>query len=183
MKAEFVKTVVGGSYKTDLPQVAFFGRSNAGKSSVINSLADKKELAKTSKTPGKTLQANFYLVNNRFYLLDFPGYGYAKRPKKDRDKMVKRMFWYVENCYPRAVFIISDIKVGITDLDREMIEALKQNGHRVVVVANKADKLKTKEKEKKILSIEEEVPEVIPYSAKTKRGREELLSKIDDVCS
>ena len=95
-KAEFTKGVIGDDYslKDNLPHVAFFGRSNAGKSSVINSLVGKKNLVKTSKIPGKTREANFFKINDSFYFVDFPGYGYAKRSISERNKMIKRIFWY-----------------------------------------------------------------------------------------
>ncbi|MFA7385930.1 MAG: ribosome biogenesis GTP-binding protein YihA/YsxC, partial [Candidatus Paceibacterota bacterium] len=117
-KAEFAKGVIGDDYgtKDNLPHIAFFGRSNAGKSSVINSLSGKKDLVKTSKLPGKTREANFFKINNSFYFVDFPGYGYAKRSISERNKMIKRIFWYLKfsKSKPNAVFLIIDAKVGIT---------------------------------------------------------------------
>ncbi len=187
-KAEFVKGVVGDDYslKDNLPHVSFFGRSNAGKSSVINSLVNKKNLVKTSKTPGKTREANFFRINNAFYFADFPGYGYAKRSIKERNKMIKRIFWYIKNSEvkPRAVFLIIDAKVGLTALDYEMIEALRENNHKIIIVANKIDKLKKNDLEKQIESIKNDVPDipVLAYSAKTKQGKENLLKKIVHAC-
>jgi len=184
LKAEFAKGVIGDDYSLgdNLPQIAFFGRSNTGKSSVINSLVDRKNLVKTSKIPGKTLEANFFRINNSFYLVDFPGYGYAKHSMKDRNKMIKRIFWYVKhsNVRPKAVFLIIDAKVGLTVLDREMIKILEENKHQIVIVANKIDKLGKMVAEKQLLTIQEEVPRisVLPYSAKTKEGKDELIQKI-----
>ncbi len=183
-KAEFIKGVIGDDYsmKDNLPHIAFFGRSNAGKSSVINSLVNKKNLVKVSKVPGKTLEANFFRINHSFYLIDFPGYGYAKRSISDRNRMIKRIFWYVENSNikPRAVFLIIDIRVGLTNLDREMIEILIKNNHRVVIVANKTDKLGKETIKKQLSSIKEEAQNmpVLGYSAKTNDGREELIKEI-----
>lgn len=181
-EGEFVKGVIGNDYKTKdgFPQIAFFGRSNAGKSSVINSLTNRKNLAKSSKTPGKTREANFFRMDDSFYLVDFPGYGYAKRPVKERDKIIKRIFWYLSNEKPRAVFLIIDSKVGLTLLDREMIKVLKKNNHQIVIVANKADKLSKEALLKQLLMIEKELPEVLilPYSSRTKEGREKLIEKI-----
>jgi len=183
-KAEFTKGVIGNDYSTkdDLPHIAFFGRSNAGKSSVINSLANKKNLVKVSKVPGKTLEANFFRINHSFYLIDFPGYGYAKHSISDRNKLVKRIFWYVKhsNARPKAVFLITDAKVGLTVLDREMIQTLKENGHPIVIVANKIDKLGKETAKKKLSLIQEEAQDmpVLGYSAKTNKGREELIQKI-----
>ncbi len=97
-KAVFVKGVVGDDYGTkgDLPHIAFFGRSNAGKSSLINSLTGEKNLVKVSKLPGKTREANFFRINDAFYLVDFPGYGYAKLSIAERNKIIKRIFRYIK---------------------------------------------------------------------------------------
>jgi len=183
-KAEFVKGVVGGDYgmKDNLPHIAFFGRSNAGKSSVINSLVGKKNLVKTSKTPGKTREANFFRINDSFYLVDFPGYGYAKRSISERNKIIKRILWYVEfsNTRPEAVFLIIDANIGLTDLDRDMIEILETNKHQIVIVANKIDKLIKGTVEKQLSSIQKEAQDipVLGYSARTNEGKDELLKKI-----
>ncbi len=184
LKAEFVKGVIGNDYSLEdnLPQIAFFGRSNAGKSSVINSIVDRKNLVKVSKVPGKTREANFFRINNSFYFIDFPGYGYAKCSIKDRNKIIKRIFWYVEysNVRPRAIFLIIDAKVGLTVLDHEMIQILEENKHQIVIVANKIDKLGKIAAEKQLSSIQKEVPHisVLIYSAKTKEGKDELIEKI-----
>lgn len=184
LKAEFVKGVIGDDYSLgdNLPQIAFFGRSNAGKSSVINSLVDKKDLVKVSKIPGKTSEANFFRINNSFYFVDFPGYGYAKRSMSDRNKMIKRIFWYLErsNVRPKAVFLIIDAKVGLTALDREMIKILEKNKHQIIIVGNKIDKMSKAALKEQLLSIQKEAPStfVLPYSAKTKEGKGELVEKI-----
>jgi len=184
LNAKFVKGVINNDYslKDNLPQIAFFGRSNAGKSSVINSMVDKKDLVKVSKVPGKTREANFFCVNNSFYFIDFPGYGYAKCSMKDRNKMIKRIFWYVEysNVRPKAIFLIIDAKVGLTALDHEMIKILEENKHQVVIVANKIDKLGRVAAEKQLSLIQKEVPymPVLAYSAKTKEGKDQLIEKI-----
>ncbi len=183
-KAEFIKGVIGDDYSLgdNFPQIAFFGRSNVGKSSVINSLVDKKDLVKVSKVPGKTSEANFFRINDSFYFVDFPGYGYAKRSIKDRNKMIKRIFWYVKhsNVRPKVVFLIIDAKVGLTVLDHEMLKILEENKHQVVIVANKIDKIGKIFAEKQLSFIQKEAPYtlVLPYSAKTKEGKEELIEKI-----
>jgi len=184
LKTEFAKGIIGDDYSLgdNLPQIVFFGRSNVGKSSVINSLVDKKDLAKVSKIPGKTREANFFRINDSFYFVDFPGYGYAKRSMKERNKIIKRIFWYVEfsSTRPKAVFLIIDVKAGLTILDREMIKILGENEHQVVIVANKIDKLGKIAGEKQLSSIQKEVPHVpiLSYSAKTKEGKDELIKKI-----
>ncbi|MDD2913087.1 MAG: ribosome biogenesis GTP-binding protein YihA/YsxC [Candidatus Paceibacterota bacterium] len=183
-KAEFAKGVIGDDYgtKDNLPHIAFFGRSNAGKSSVINSLSGKKDLVKTSKLPGKTREANFFKINNSFYFVDFPGYGYAKRSISERNKMIKRIFWYLKfsKSKPNAVFLIIDAKVGITILDKNMIEVILENNHKVVIVANKIDKLKKENKKERFLILQKEAKNipVLGYSAKTNEGREELIDRI-----
>ncbi len=185
LKAEFIKGVIGDDYsmRDNFPHIAFFGRSNVGKSSVINSLTGQRYLVKVSKHPGKTREANFFRIDNSFYLVDFPGYGYAKRSVKDRNKMIKRIFWYIEhsNVMPKAVMLIIDVKVGLTVLDREMIQILENNKHNVIIVANKIDKLGKTAAEKNISAIKEELPSILifPYSAKTKEGGEELIKKIN----
>ena len=127
-KAEFAKGVIGNDYSTqdNLPQIVFFGRSNSGKSSVINSLTGKKNLVKSSKNPGKTIEANFFCINDLFYLIDFPGYGFARRSIADRNKMAKRIFWYLEfSCIkPKVIFLVIDASVGLTRLDWEMLVML-----------------------------------------------------------
>ncbi len=185
-KAEFVKGVIGDDYgtKDDLPCFAFFGRSNTGKSSVINSLTGKKNLVKSSKRPGKTRQANFFRINNSFYFVDFPGYGYAKLSISERNKMIKRILWYVEfsNKRPEAIFLIIDANVGLTDIDQDMIKILKANNHQIVIVANKVDKISKSSLKERILLIQKQAENlpVFEYSAKTGQGKEELLEKIQD---
>ena len=183
-KAEFIKGVIGDDYsmRDDFSQIAFFGRSNVGKSSVINSLTGQRYLVKVSKHPGKTREANFFRIDNSFYFVDFPGYGYAKHSIKERNKMIKRIFWYIEhsNVRPKAVMLIIDVKVGLTDFDREMIKILQKNEHNIIIVANKIDKLGKIATEKNISAIKEELPQILifPYSAKTKEGKDKLIEKI-----
>jgi GTP-binding protein len=185
IKSEFVKGVIGDDYgmKDKLPHIAFFGRSNAGKSSVINSLVAKKDFAKANKMPGKTRVANFFRINDSFYLVDFPGYGYARRSIEERNKMIKRIFWYIEfsPSRPRAVFLITDANIGLTSLDKEMLKLLKVSGHKVIIVANKIDKMSKTALEKQLLSVRKDTPDfqVFPYSAKTGEGREGLIEKIE----
>jgi len=183
-KSEFIKGVIGDDYGTEdnLPHVAFFGRSNSGKSSVINSLVGKKELVKTSKTPGKTREANFFRIDDAFFFVDFPGYGYAKCSVSERNKMIKRTLWYVEfsNIRPQAIFLIIDVKVGLTTLDRDMIKILKENKHNIIIVANKIDKLSKSAARKQISLIQKEIQDipVLGYSAKTNEGKDELTKTI-----
>ena len=182
--AEFVRGVIGDNYMVGdgYPQIAFLGRSNVGKSSVINSLVGRKKLARSSTAPGKTQEANFYLINNSIYFIDFPGYGYAKMSQKKRDKLAKRILWYLQYSpvRPKVVILIVDIQVGITDLDKEMLRILNVYGHKIILVANKIDKLKQQEVVKQHEKIREELSDIdiLNYSAKTKKGKRQLLEKI-----
>jgi len=181
--AVFVKGVVGpdqilndGKHK-----IAFIGRSNVGKSSVINSLLGKKGLVKSSSTPGKTKEINFFLVNEEIYFVDLPGYGYAKIPMQAREKLRNLILWYLtspEIEHSRIVLIV-DAKVGPTKLDQEMIEVLQDYGHDFVVIANKSDKLKRNLRITQLKLIREQTgKEAILYSATTIEGRDEVLRKI-----
>ncbi len=185
LSAKFTKGIVGGDYSTNdnLLQFAFLGRSNSGKSSVINSLTGQKKLVKASKMPGKTVEANFFKINDQFYLVDFPGYGFALRSIADRNRMIKRIFWYLEfsNVKPRIIFLIIDANVGLTELDREMLEVINKNNHNLIIIANKIDKVAKTKWESKIQEISKEAgnAKVLGYSAKTHQGRDEVLSEIE----
>ncbi|MBU0722731.1 ribosome biogenesis GTP-binding protein YihA/YsxC [Patescibacteria group bacterium] len=178
---EFVKGVIGDNYSLDdgLPHIAFLGRSNVGKSSTINSLLNRKNLVRVSKKPGKTREANFYCINDICYFVDFPGYGYAKCSQKERDKLAKRILWYIQHATtkPNIVVLIIDAQVGITPTDDEMIKTLKNNHHQIIIIANKIDKLNQKSLVSKISAIKNKVSDVdiFPYSAQTKQGQEKLL--------
>jgi len=183
-KAEFIKGDIGDDYSLneDKPKIAFLGRSNVGKSSVINALTGVRDLVRTSKLPGKTRQANFFLLNNSFYAIDFPGYGYAKRSVKERNKIIKRIFWYIESCpaRPQVVFLIIDTKIGLTVLDQEMLKTLIENKHHIIIIANKIDKMGKTIAAAKVSSIREELPGILvmPFSAKTNEGKEGIMEEI-----
>lgn len=178
--ATFLKGLIGDDsvLHDGTPVVAFFGRSNVGKSSVLESLLGVPGLVRISKTPGHTQQFNVFIVNRQMYFVDFPGYGFAKMPKKDREKIEKRMRWYMTEA-PRPVWtvLIIDAKVGPTALDVEMMDVLQEHEHRVLVVANKADKVS---KERRVNS-EERIKNVLGaedmhwYSAKTGEGKNALF--------
>jgi GTP-binding protein len=182
--AQFVKGVVGGEGlpTNGLPQIAFVGRSNVGKSSVINTLVGMKGLAISSSTPGRTLQLNFFLINEKIHFVDLPGYGYSKQSLKFADKMRRMIMWYLEQNEdrPQKVVLIIDGNVGPTKFDLEMMELLQENEYDVIVVANKMDKVKNSELAKKKKSIIEKLDteNIIYFSSKNKKGREELLEKI-----
>ena len=183
--ASFVKSINGTDkilYDGKF-QVAFVGRSNVGKSSLINSLVRQKKLARSSKAPGKTKYLDFFLINNKFYFVDFPGYGFAHRSADQREHFRKLMMWYFEysEVKRRMVVHIVDSVVGIMDFDRQMIEYLSKLGIDFVIVANKIDKLSHHEKLKNIEAIQRECKNntVIPYSAVTNEGRAAVLTAIE----
>ena len=169
-----------------LPEVAFAGKSNVGKSSLINALVNRKSLARTSGQPGKTQTINFYNVNKELYIVDLPGYGYAKVSKEVAAK------WgpMIENYLPtsqqlRMVFLLIDIRHKPTDNDVQMYRWILSNGFSPVIIATKADKLKRSQIKKQLdvlkntLRVIEGVP-IIPFSAVTKQGREEIWSLIEE---
>ena len=182
--AKFVKGVVGEDEILDdgIPQVAFIGRSNVGKSSVINSLVNQKALAITSSTPGRTQQINIFLINKEFYLVDLPGYGYAKGSKEAQENIQSLIYWYLldSNYQQKKVVLIIDANVGVTKNDTDMLYSLKEAGKDIVVVANKIDKLKNSVIQKQLKEIKEVIGDyrVIPYSAEKKSGVSELTAEI-----
>lgn len=188
MKINSTKLITRVTTGDDIPQedyrhVVFIGRSNVGKSSVINILAQKKDLAKSSSTPGFTKSINFYLINKSFYLVDLPGYGYAQGSLKDRQRLQQLIEWYLT--YPdlehkQLIVLIIDAKVGLTELDEQMLILLNELGKRVVVLANKIDKLKKNDVKKQIAAIEKGVEPymVIPFSAHDKIGLPVLIKEI-----
>lgn len=182
--AQFIKGVVGGEgLPGDIfPQIAFVGRSNVGKSSVINCLTGTKGLAISSSTPGRTLQLNFFLINEKVYFVDLPGYGYSKISLKSAEKMRKMIMWYLEHNQrkPEKVVLIVDANVGPTKFDLEMLELLRENAYDFLILANKADKIKQSEMVKKRRILEEKVDgyRVVYFSTKTARGKEEILEAI-----
>lgn len=182
--AEFVKGVVGEDriLEENKLQVAFIGRSNVGKSSVINSLVGRKNLVKSSARPGKTKEINFFLINEKIYFVDLPGYGFAKASFQQREKIRQLILWYLNNAQikNRKTVLIIDAKAGVTKLDMEMLEILNEHNYEFIIVANKIDKLKRNERSKKLKEILEKSgnENVVFYSAKSGEGRDKLLSKI-----
>lgn len=181
--AEFIKGIIGTDkiLEDNRPQIAFIGRSNVGKSSVINLLVKRKNLVKSSSKPGKTKQINFFLVNKKFFFVDLPGYGFMKTDLKRKEKTRKLIIWYLfrSNVEIDKIVLIIDAKTGLNDFDLEMIELLRKTEKNFVVIANKIDKLKKNEIKKQINLFQEEIKEkIIPFSAKEKKGREELLREI-----
>lgn len=179
--AQFIKGIIGTDdilYDGKF-QVAFMGRSNVGKSSLINSLTGKINLVRTSSSPGKTIRMDFFLINDTFYFVDFPGVGYAKRSAQKREKIAKMILWYLlySQVSNRLVILIIDAKVGITPYDADMLKTIREKNIDHIIVANKADNLTRSQKDKQIAS------GVILYSSKQKYGRGELMNKISSYLS
>lgn len=187
-KAEFILSAVAPKYflRDGLPQVAFSGRSNVGKSSVINRLLNRKNFARVGAAPGKTTQINYFKIDNAFYLVDLPGYGYAKVSKAERDRWGKLMESYFADPELMTLGVmIVDSRHKPTADDCTMTQWYREAGCPFVVVANKLDKLKKSEIEPNLQTIrdtlelgEEDV--VIPFSAEKGTGRQELVSAILD---
>lgn len=182
--ANFVKGIVepDRALEGNIPQFAFIGRSNVGKSSVINSLIGQKGMARTSSFPGRTQEINLFLINQSFYLVDLPGYGFAKVSKETKEKLEALIFWYFfkSQYEQKRVFLIIDANIGLTDMDMEMLYALEVEKKNIVIVANKIDKIKKSELEKQLQDIQNKVGEhiVIPYSVDKKIGVSELIDKL-----
>ena len=185
-RAEFVKSAVSPNQfiESSLPAAAFAGKSNVGKSSVINRLLNRKNFARVGATPGKTIHVNYFLIDERLYLIDLPGYGYAKVSQAERERWGKLMEdFFAASLFQLGVMIV-DARHKPTADDVTMAEWFKGAPCRLVVVANKLDKLKKSEIEPNLALIREtlglpaEVP-VIPFSAEKGQGRNELLAEIN----
>lgn len=174
---------------TRLPEYAFIGRSNVGKSSLINMLTGRANLAMTSSTPGKTLLINHFLVNKAWYLVDLPGYGYAQRGKKMMEKIRKLIEYYVlEREQMTCLFVLVDSRLEPQKIDLEFIEWLGENGIPFAIIFTKADKQnagKTKQNVNHYLEILkkqwEELPPYFISSSEKKIGRTEILDYIEKV--
>ena len=166
---------------TGLPEVAFAGKSNVGKSSLINGLMNRKALARTSAQPGKTQTINFYKINDELDLVDLPGYGYARVTPAEKEKWGKMIENYLHTSHNlKAVFLLIDIRHDPSANDRQMYEWILHNGYEPIIIATKLDKLKRSQVQKNLKAIREGLQlkkgtTVIPYSAETKQGRDEDL--------
>lgn len=174
-------------YPTDeMPEVAFAGKSNVGKSSLINSMVYRKAIARTSQNPGKTRTINFYNVENKLYFVDLPGYGYAKAPKTEIAKWGKMIEDYLlKRETLRAIILLIDIRHEPGENDRMMYDWLKHYGYKIIIVATKSDKLKRSQLPKHISMLKKSLQldkedMLIPFSSETKSGRDELWQIIED---
>ena len=182
--AEFVKSAFGkGQWPTDgRAEIVFLGRSNVGKSSLINSLLRRKSLARTSNTPGRTQSINFFLINESFYFADLPGYGYARVSKEMRLDWRKMAEEYLIDRDELALCIqLIDARHGTTTLDIQLNDWLVHQDKPHMIVATKADKLSNNELRKSVIAAEKQLlgAKVLAYSAQTGRGREELWTEIN----
>ena len=159
------------------PMIAVLGRSNVGKSSVLNSIFGHK-LAHVSNTPGRTRTANLFLVNNRFYLVDLPGYGYARASKQEQTELRELITWFIEHFELKEMVLIIDAVVGPTALDREIFDYLSSQQITPLILANKIDKLNQKETQQALKTVQMTFPEhrFLPYSATKGQGRGALIN-------
>ncbi len=162
------------------PEIAFAGKSNVGKSSLINALMNRKSYARTSATPGKTQRSSFYNINEELYLVDLPGYGYAKVSEKEKAQWGKLIERYLNGSKQlKAVFLLIDIRHAPSANDRTMYEWITANGYRPVIIATKLDKIKRSQKDKQLKLIREGLSvlpgtQIIPFSSVTKQGRDDI---------
>ncbi len=168
-----------------LPQIAIAGRSNVGKSSLINSLCRVKGLAKTSGTPGKTRLINVFLLNDSLHLIDLPGYGYAKVDKQEKRIWGERMDTYFNTSQTlKAVIQLVDIRHEPSADDLQMVAFLRQKGIPLLLVATKADKISRAARQRHLLPISRTLQvqpfDIVPYSSTTGEGRAALLARLDD---
>ena len=168
------------------PEIAFAGKSNVGKSSLINGLLNRKSLARTSATPGKTQTINFYNVNDEMYLVDLPGYGYAKVSEAEKVKWGQLIERYLHNSKQlKAVFLLIDIRHEPSANDRMMYDWIVDMGYNPIIIATKLDKIKRSQIQKQMKLIKTTlnlVPGtvIIPFSATTKQGRDEIWELVED---
>lgn len=169
----------------DKLEVAFAGKSNVGKSSLINALMNRKSLARTSSQPGKTQTINFYNINDAMYLVDLPGYGYAKVSQSEKEKWGKLIERYLQKSQMlKAVFLLIDIRHAPSANDKMMYEWMAYNGYEPIIIATKLDKIKRSQIQKQVKAIRrglgmKEDGVIIPFSAETKQGREDIWNLVD----
>ncbi len=186
LKADFVKSAV---YEKDYPkklnqtEFAFVGRSNVGKSSLINSLTSRSKLARTSKTPGRTQLINYFYINDMFYIVDLPGYGFAKVPKEMKKQWGQIIERYISSDRKKVVFVLLDIRRVPNEEDIEMLKWLEHNKLNYRIIFTKMDKLSNNEKFRQLKAIRTKLvfenEDVFFHSSHTNKGREEILTFIE----
>lgn len=189
VELEFVCGVTSKLPETTLPEVAFAGKSNVGKSSLINALMNRKSYARTSAQPGKTQTINFYNISKEVYLVDLPGYGYAKVSQQEKERwgrMIERYLRMSKNL--KQVFLLVDIRHEPALHDCQMFDWIASAGYRPIVIATKLDKIGRSQQQKQVSLIRKKLgmrPDdiLIPFSSETKQGRDELWAVIDKTTS
>ena len=183
-----LETVCGITSKlpeNTMPEIAFAGKSNVGKSSLINALMNRKALARTSAKPGKTQTINFYNINEILYLVDLPGYGYAKVSEQEKAQWGKLIERYLNGSKQlKAVFLLIDIRHDPSANDKMMYDWIVDQGFQPIIIATKLDKLKRSQIQKNVKMIKEGLnlipgTKVIPFSAETKQGRDEIWELVE----
>ena len=190
IKSVNLETVCGITSKlpdNTLVEVAFAGKSNVGKSSLINALMNRKSYARTSSQPGKTQTINFYNINEQLYFVDLPGYGYAKASKEEVAKWGKMIERYLHNSKQlQKVFLLIDIRHAPGANDVQMYEWVKANGFTPIIIATKLDKIKRSQIDKQLKLLRTTLKAtadtvIIPFSAETKQGRDDIYEIIDSI--
>lgn len=190
IKSAELETVCGITSKlpvNELPEIAFAGKSNVGKSSLINALMCRKSLARTSSQPGKTQTINYYNVNKEIYFVDLPGYGYAKVSKTEKEKWGKMIEKYLNTSTQlKKVYLLVDIRHEPNANDKQMYRWIINSGYEPVIIATKLDKINRSQKDKHIKMLREGLglrkgTKIIPFSAETKQGRDEIYEDIESV--
>ena len=188
IKSVQLETVCGITSKLPVntaPEFAFAGRSNVGKSSLINGLMNRKALARVSSAPGKTRTINYYRINDAFYFVDLPGYGYAQVSKGEKEAWGKMIEGYLTGSQSlKRIFLLVDIRHEPSALDKQMAGWIRQAGREPVVIATKLDKIKRSQRAKQLKILREglQLPKeavMLPYSAMTKEGREEIYAYLE----
>ena len=186
-----LETVCGITSKlpeNELPEIAFAGKSNVGKSSLINGLMNRKSFARISATPGKTQTINFYNINKELYLVDLPGYGYARVSEKEKQKWGKMIERYLHGSKQlKAVFLLIDIRHDPSANDKQMYEWILSQGYHPIIIATKLDKLKRSQVQKHVKAVRQGLglepgAVLIPFSAVTKQGRDEIWELAEELC-
>ncbi|MDD3404030.1 MAG: ribosome biogenesis GTP-binding protein YihA/YsxC [Hespellia sp.] len=185
VELEIVCGVTSTLPENTLPEIAFAGKSNVGKSSLINALMNRKSLARTSATPGKTQTINFYNINKEMYLVDLPGYGYAKVSPKEKEEWGKLIERYLHGSSQlRAVFLLIDIRHDPSTNDKMMYDWIVAQGYNPIIIATKLDKLKRSQVQKHVKMIKQGLnlipgTQILPFSATSKQGREEIWELVE----
>lgn len=170
-----------------LPEIAFAGKSNVGKSSLINALMNRKSYARISATPGKTQTINFYNINEELYLVDLPGYGYAKVSEKEKKEWGRLIERYLHSSLKlKAVFLLIDIRHDPSANDRLMYEWIVSQGYHPIIIATKLDKIKRSQTAKQLKAVRQGLglssgTIIIPFSSVTKQGRDEIWELIEEI--